>query len=98
MRARIRRGEWTSPTAGCSDGYLQANLVVLPQRLAGDFLLFCERNPGPCPLLEVTDPGAFEPRDTAPGADLRTDLPRYRIYRQGELEKEVTCSSKSVVA
>jgi uncharacterized protein YcsI (UPF0317 family) len=90
MRARIRRGEWTAPTVGCCDGYVQANLVVLPQRIAGDFLLFCERNPGPCPLLEVTDPGAFEPRETAPGADLRTDLPRYRIYRQGELEGEVT--------
>lgn len=90
MRSRIRRGEWTGPTVGCSDGYVQANLVVLPQRLAGDFLLFCERNPGPCPLLEATTPGEFEPRDTAPGADLRTDLPRYRIYKRGELRQEVT--------
>ena len=90
MRARIRGGEWTGPTVGCSDGYVQANLVVLPQRLAGDFLLFCERNPGPCPLLEATTPGGFEPRDTAPGADLRTDLPRYRIYKRGELQQEVT--------
>jgi uncharacterized protein YcsI (UPF0317 family) len=90
MRARIRRGEWTGPTVGCCDGYFQANLVVLPQRLAADFLVFCERNPGPCPLLEATKPGDFEPRDTAPGADLRTDLPRYRIYRRGLLEKEVT--------
>jgi uncharacterized protein YcsI (UPF0317 family) len=90
LRARIRRGEWTGPTAGCCDGYVQANLVVLPQRLAGDFLLFCERNPGPCPLLEATRPGDPEPRDCAPGADLRTDLPRYRIYRHGELEAEVS--------
>ncbi len=90
MRARIRRGEWTGPTVGCCDGYFQANLVVLPRHLAGDFLLFCERNPGPCPLLEATKPGEFEPRDTAPGADLRTDLPRYRIYRRGVLEEEVT--------
>jgi len=90
VRARIRRGEWTGPTVGCSDGYVQANLVVLPQRLAGDFLLFCERNPGPCPLLEATRPGEFEPRDTAPGADLRTDLPRYRIYERGELREEVS--------
>ncbi len=89
MRARIRRGEWSGPTVGCCDGYFQANLVVLPQRLAGDFLLFCERNPEPCPLLEATKPGEFEPRDTAPGADLRTDLPRYRIYRRGVLEEEV---------
>jgi uncharacterized protein YcsI (UPF0317 family) len=90
MRARIRRGEWTGPTVGCCDGHFQANLVVLPSRLAADFLLFCERNPGPCPLLEATKPGEFEPRDTAPGADLRTDLPRYRIYRRGVLEEEVT--------
>jgi uncharacterized protein YcsI (UPF0317 family) len=89
MRARIRSGEWTGPTVGCSDGYVQANLVVLPQRLAGDFLLFCERNPGPCPLLEATRPGEFEPFDTAPGADLRTDLPRYRIYQDGALQAEV---------
>jgi uncharacterized protein YcsI (UPF0317 family) len=90
MRKRIRAGEWTGPTVGCSDGYVQANLVVLPQRLAGDFLLFCERNPGPCPLLEATRPGEFEPIDTAPGADLRTDLPRYRIYEEGSLRAEVT--------
>jgi uncharacterized protein YcsI (UPF0317 family) len=89
MRARIRSGEWTGPTAGCSDGYVQANLVILPQRLAGDFLLFCERNPGPCPLLEATRPGEYEPIDTAPGADLRTDLPRYRIYEGGSLQAEV---------
>ena len=89
MRELIRRGEWTGPTVGCSDGYVQANLVVLPQRLAGDFLLFCERNPGPCPLLEATRPGEFEPIDTAPGADLRTDLPRYRIYEGGSLQAEV---------
>jgi uncharacterized protein YcsI (UPF0317 family) len=90
MRARIRSGEWTGPTVGLCDGYYQANLVILPQRLAEDFFLFCERNPGPCPLLESTAPGDFEPRDTAPGADLRTDVPRYRIYRDGALEKEVS--------
>jgi len=90
MRARIRRGDWTGPTVGCCDGQVQANLVVLPKGLAGDFLLFCERNPGPCPLLEATEPGDFEPRDTARGADLRTDLPRYRIYRDGQLAQEVT--------
>ena len=90
MRERIRKGEWTGATVGCSDGYVQANLVVLPQRLAGDFLLFCERNPGPCPLLEATRPGEYEPVDTAPGADLRTDLPRYRIYEDGSLRADFT--------
>jgi len=69
-------------------GYLQANLVVVPQALAFDFLLFCQRNPKPCPLLEVTDPGSPEPRELAPGADLRTDLPRYRVYEHGRLVDE----------
>jgi uncharacterized protein YcsI (UPF0317 family) len=63
---------------------------VVPRALAYDFLLFCWRNPQACPLLEVTEPGDPEPKNLAPGADLRTDLPRYRIYRHGELEQEVT--------
>ncbi|MCI0484175.1 MAG: DUF1445 domain-containing protein, partial [candidate division NC10 bacterium] len=89
MREKIRTGEWQGPTAGCCDGYVQANLVVLPMAVAYDFLLFCQRNPRPCPVLEVTDPGNPEPRTTAPGADLRTDLPRYRVYRDGKLEREL---------
>jgi uncharacterized protein YcsI (UPF0317 family) len=89
MREKIRAGEWRGPTAVCSHGYAQANLVVLPKTLAYDFLLFCHRNPKPCPLLEVTDPGDPEPRTAAPGADLRTDLPRYRVYRGGQLAGEV---------
>jgi len=63
---------------------------VLPQAQAYDFLVFCQRNPKPCPLIEVTDPGNPEPAGVAPGADLRTDVPRYRIYREGKLEAEVT--------
>ena len=78
LRERIRAGAHDRPTAGLASGYVQANLVVLPARYADDFLLFCTRNPRPCPLLEVTDTGSPEPRATAPGADLRTDLPRYR--------------------
>src|SRR5262245_182333 len=53
-----------------------------------DFLLFCQRNPKPCPVLDVTEPGGFEPKHVAPGADLRTDVPRYRVYRKGELTDE----------
>lgn len=90
VRERIRRGEWRRPTAGCASGYVQANLVILPRDLAYDFLVFAHRNPKPCPLLEVTDPGSAEPRRVAPGADLRTDLPRYRVYRDGVLAEEVT--------
>ncbi|MFQ5790794.1 MAG: putative hydro-lyase [Acidobacteriota bacterium] len=90
LRQQIRAGEWQGPTAGCCEGYVQANLVILPRSLAYDFLLFCHRNPRPCPLLEVTDAGEPEPKRTAPGADLRTDVPRYRVYRQGHLEKGLT--------
>jgi uncharacterized protein YcsI (UPF0317 family) len=87
-RLSIRRGEWTGPTAGLAPGFTQANLVVLPAAEAFDFMRFCLRNPKPCPLLEVTDPGSPEPAQTAPGADLRTDVPRYRVYRDGELAGE----------
>jgi uncharacterized protein YcsI (UPF0317 family) len=89
VRATIRRGQWTRPTAGLASGFAQANLVALPEADAFDFLRFCVANPRPCPLLEVLDPGAVEPR-TAAGADLRTDVPRYRVHRHGEVEAEVT--------
>jgi uncharacterized protein YcsI (UPF0317 family) len=73
-----------------ASGYVQANLVAVPRELAFDFLLFCHRNPKPCPLLDVTEPGSAEPRFVAPGSDLRTDLPRYRVYEQGKLVDEPT--------
>ena len=66
-------------------GYVQANLVIVTRDLAFDFLLFSQRNPKPCPLLEVLDEGCFEPKRTAPGADLRTDLPKYCVFGDGEL-------------
>jgi len=69
-------------------GYVQANLVMLPEEAAFEFLLFCVRNPKPCPILDVLEPGKVEP-SIAPNADLRSDLPRYRIFRNGEMEKEV---------
>ncbi len=89
LRERIRQGEFDGPTAGLANGYAQANLMIVRRELAYDFLLFCQRNPKPCPLLDVTDPASFEPRHAAPGADIRTDFPRYRIYRNGELDQEV---------
>jgi len=89
VRQEIREGKWRKPTAGLAPGHVQANLVVLPRDLAFDFLLFAQRNPKPCPVIEVTDPGSAEPTRSAPGADLRTDIPAYRVYRQGKLESEV---------
>ena len=88
IRRRARQGELTGPTPGLALGFVQANLVIVPRDLAFDFLLFCQRNPKPCPLLDVTEPGSAEPRFVATGADLRTDLPRYRVYQNGELVDE----------
>src|SRR3989442_15518191 len=90
VRRQVRAGQWRAPTPGLAPGYVQANLVVVPRELAFDFLLFCQRNPKPCPVLDVTDPGSPEPRLVAPGADLRTDLPRYRVYQNGDLVGEPT--------
>jgi len=90
VRALIRQGRWRHPTSGVCQGRVQANLVILPRELAYDFLVFAHRNPKPCPILEVTDPGSPEPTFSARGADLRRDVPRYRIYRHGDLEAEVT--------
>lgn len=88
VRAACRRGELTGPTPGLALGFVQANLVILPKDWAFDFLLFCQRNPKPCPLLDVTEPGDPEPGIVAPGADLRTDLPAYRVWENGELVAE----------
>lgn len=90
LREVIRRGQYTGPTPGLAPGYAQANVVILPQKYAFDFLLFCFRNPKPCPLLDVTDVGSPVPRMVAPEADLRTDVPRYRIWENGVLKAEVT--------
>ena len=88
LRGMIRKGELSVPTSGLAPGHVQANLVILPRDLAFDFMLFCQRNPKPCPLIEVVEAGSTEPIQTAPGADLRYDVPRYRVYRYGELEAE----------
>ena len=89
-RLRFRAGGWTGVTSGMCLGHLQANLAVLPAEAAAGFRRFCAANPRPLPLIDVTAPGDPVPRSAAPGADLRTDLPRYRVYRRGELEAEPT--------
>lgn len=94
VREVIRNGGFDKPTAGVAPGYAQANLVILKKELAYDFLLFCQRNPKPCPVLEVTDVGSFEARLTAPGSDLRKDLPRYRVFEHGKLVDEPTDISR----
>ena len=89
IRNLIRKGRWDKPTAGVAMGYAQANLVILPQKDAFDFLLFCQRNPKPCPLLEVLEPGQFGTKFLSLDADIRTDIPRYNIYRKGKLQRTV---------
>jgi len=89
IRSLIRKGQWDKPTAGLAMGYAQANLVILPQKYAFDFLLFCQRNPKPCPLLEVLEPGDYRTKFLSTDADIRIDIPRYHIYRKGKLEATV---------
>jgi len=89
-RLACRRGEWTGPTPALAPGYAQANLVILPARQASDFRRFCELNPRPCPVLTVTGPGRYDLSKLASDADLRTDLPRYRVWRDGQLDDEPT--------
>ena len=94
VRRMIREGQWDRPTSGMCAGHVQANLVVLPKDLAYDFLVFAQRNPKPCPILDVTEPGDTEPRLVAPGANIATDIPRYRVWRDGECVDEPTDVTK----
>lgn len=94
IRQLIRENKFTSPTAGLAEGYTQANLAILKKDLAFDFLLFCQRNPKQCPVIDVTEPGSPIPTLVAKNADLRTDIPKYRIYKYGEMVDEVTDINK----
>ena len=78
----IREGKIEGPTSGMCAGYAQANLVILPKELAYDFLLFTQRNPKSCPILEVSDVGSRKLHYIADDADIATDIPKYRIYRE----------------
>ena len=87
-RLAARSGQLKGATAGLAPGYVQGNLAILPGALAGDFLRFCQLNPKPCPLLAASSPGDFRLPSLADDLDIRTDLPRYRVFRQGELVDE----------
>lgn len=87
-RGLIREGQWIGPTSGIALGNVQANLMILRKDMAADFHTFCQLNPRPLPLLDMTEPGDPVPRNVAKEADLRTDLPRYRVYRHGVLVDE----------
>jgi uncharacterized protein YcsI (UPF0317 family) len=88
LRAAIRGGAFTDNTSGFAPGHVQCNLVVLPEAYAADFLRFCQANPKPCPLLAVS-PAPGDPTLPALGAiDVRDDLPRYRVFEDGEVTAE----------
>ena len=94
VRALIRAGQITAPTTGMCDGYAQGNLVVLPKELAWDFLLFCQRNPKSCPLLEVADAGSRTFPVFGEGSDVARDIPKYRVYEDGMMTGEYTDVSR----
>ena len=90
IRQQSRTGAFTGQTSGMCPGYTQANLVILPKKEAYDFLLFAQRNPKPCPILEVADAGSKRLQTFAQDVDLATDFPKYRVYQNGELVSEPT--------
>lgn len=92
-RLACRKGEYSGPTGGLIPENVLCNLVVLPRSDAYDFLVYCLRNPKPCPVIEVFEPGDPISRTAAPGADLRTDLSRYAVSRHGE--PQGTCTDIS---
>lgn len=89
-RRKIRSGEWTGQTSGLAEGHVQGNVVILPKALADDFLRFCQRNPKPCPLLAVSEVGQPQLPSLGMDVDIRTDVPRYRVWQRGEIVAEPT--------
>ncbi len=88
VRLGARSGSLTGPTSGLAPGFLQTNLVIVPESVANAFQAFCRMNPQPCPLLEMTRPGETSLRLLATDTDLRTDVPRYKVFIQGKVVEE----------
>ena len=88
VRRRCRSGAWNGQTSGLARGFAQGNIVIIPEQAASEFIRFCQRNPKPCPLLAVSDPGSVALPSLGEEIDIRTDLPRYRVWRDGELSEE----------
>ncbi len=90
VRAAIRTGSYDGHTAGLAAGKLQCNLAILPERFALDFLRFCQRNPKPCPIVGVSDTGDPSLPTLGRDIDIRTDVSKYRVFRNGTFSEEVT--------
>eukprot|EP01121_Diplochlamys_sp_Union-15-3_P020228 TRINITY_DN783_c0_g1_i1.p1 TRINITY_DN783_c0_g1~~TRINITY_DN783_c0_g1_i1.p1 ORF type:complete len:265 (-),score=35.37 TRINITY_DN783_c0_g1_i1:59-853(-) len=94
LRQMIRNGQWSNPTSGICGGYVQANVVILDKRYAKEFEEFCNLNPAPCPIIEIFKAGCKESK-LAPGSDIVTDVPKYRIFESGKEDfKEETSIEK----
>lgn len=89
LRQKIRNGAHKGNTSGLCAGYVQCNLVILPADWAEDFLAFCEANPKPCPLIAVSQPGEFNLTKLGADIDIRSDIPSYRVFENGQLRNEV---------
>lgn len=87
FRHAVREGRWNKPTPSQCPGFVQANLVIIPYKWAFDFIGFCLRNPKPCPILEILEPGNYKTKISAEGADIRTDCPKYKVF-QGDKVQE----------
>ena len=90
VRRAIRAGRHRGHTAGLAPGHVQGNVCILPCEYAEEFRLFCERNPKPCPLLALSKPGDPRLPELGEDLDIRTDVPRYRVFRDGVQSEEVT--------
>jgi uncharacterized protein YcsI (UPF0317 family) len=88
VRLAIRVGGHRGPTSGLAPGYVQGNVAILPGALAHDFLRFCHLNPKPCPLIATSAPGEWRLPTLGEDLDIRTDVPRYRVFRHGEIVDE----------
>ncbi len=89
FRKNIRNGLFRGQTSGECKNFTQTNVVILDKKYAYDFLVFCQRNSKPCPIIEVLDPGVFEAKITTPNSDIRFDVPKYRVYTNGKLKEEL---------
>lgn len=90
LRQQIRTGEMTSNTSGLCQGFVQGNLCVLPEAYANDFLKFCHLNPKPCPIIGMSEkPGDFQVKTLGKDIDLRTDIPQYKIFKNGSVDAQV---------
>lgn len=91
LRQQIRLNQFTAHTSGQAPGFVQANLAIMPKQYAADFLQFCHFNPKPCPLLAMSaTPGAIDMPQLAADLDIRTDVPKYKVFKQGEFIEEVS--------